>query len=49
MSGGNSWMKRQFTKAEPYEMRLNNSGTNELIRVSDGKVISVIPSGLLMQ
>jgi hypothetical protein len=49
MSGGNGWLKRQFTKAEPYEMKLTNTGDSELTRVSDGEIIDVIPSGLLIQ
>jgi hypothetical protein len=48
MSGGNGWMKRQFTKSEPHGMRLSNDGTHELIRLSDGHIIDTIPSGLLM-
>jgi hypothetical protein len=40
MSGGNGWLKRQFTREEPHKCEANNDGTTSLVRVRDAKVIA---------
>jgi hypothetical protein len=49
MSGGNDRRERQSTKAEPNKTTLRNDGTGALATVSDGKVLNIVPSGLLIQ